>query len=127
MECNCWREGGRERERVCRIFSCPREQGLEIRHGVLPDYSYRVNGPVLTVLFEPHTQQTTVLHGHTCDQYHRGRRRERFELGSRGEEGGEQEEGEEEEGREQSVWQLLYASDQKVYVGVCRNSLKVSE
>ena len=88
---------------------------------MLPTYSYRVSGPIHSVLFQPATQESVVLFNQTCATYTRGRKRERFSLAmvEEGEQGGETED------RDNDVFKLLFASDHDVYVGVCRNSLKV--
>ena len=89
-----------------------REQGMRIRHGVLPTYTYRVGEKIRNALFWPAVPESLVLSGDSCSAFVRGRRREKWSLAS----GETQEE----------VFKLLYASHHNVYVGVCRNAVKVS-
>ena len=91
-----------------------------IRHGILPTYSYRLNSPIHSVLFQPASQESVVLSGHTCTTYTRGRRRERYSLAVEGDrEGGGG-------GGGESVFKLLHAFDHNAYVGVCKYSIKVN-
>ena len=100
---------------------------MQIKHGMLPAYSYRLSSPVHNVLFEAASQKSVVLYGQTCALYTKRKRGGKFKLresskeAERGE-GGERGEMEDSGGE---VLKLLHASDHHQYVGVCRGSLKV--
>ena len=99
-----------------------RDQGTVIRHGILPTYSYRLSGSILSLLFQPASQESVVLSGHTCTTYTRGKRKEKYSLGVEGDgEGGRRRKG---DGGE-SLFKLLYTPDYNAYVGVCKNAIKV--
>ena len=99
-----------------------------IRHGVLASYTYRLKGPIHTVLFQAAAQESVVLSRQFCSTYTRGRRRERVVLGAVG--------GREEERRRSGgvveggcgggeVLKLLHAADHNAYVGICSHTIKV--
>lgn len=94
---------------------------MQISHGVLPTYSYQLSGPICSVLFQPSVQESLVLFDQTCVRYTKGRRKEKHSLSVVA--------GGEEKSRvmrnSDDVFNLLYASDHNVYVGVCKNTLKV--
>ena len=93
-----------------------------IRHGILPTYSYRLSGSIHSVLFQPASQESVVLSGHTCHTYTRGKRRERYSLDVEGD--GEAGRRRKADGGE-SLFKLLYTPDYNAYVGVCKNTIKV--
>ena len=86
---------------------------MHIRHGVLPTYTYRGGEKIVNVIFKPETVESVVLSCQTCSTFLRGRRRERYSLPECAE-------------KEEEVVKLLYAAHLSVYVGVCKNSIKVS-
>lgn len=95
---------------------------MVIKHGLLPTYSYQLSGPIHSVLFQPSVQESVVLFDQqTCVRYTKGRRREKYLLlvGA----GGKDRRGA--MGNSDDVFKMMYASDHNVYVGACRNSLKV--
>lgn len=87
-----------------------RDQGPQIKHGILPDYSFRVKGHVHSVLFDPANQCSTVHHSKGMSVYHR--RKLEQEIQSDGE-------------RNKDVTKLLHASKYGLYVGVCKSRLKL--
>ena len=86
-----------------------RDQGDRIKHGILPDYSFRAKGHVHSVLFNPKTQSTTVHHGKGVSMYHR--RKLEQELPKHEKTG--------------DMLKLLDASKCGPYVGVCKSCLKL--
>lgn len=92
---------------------------MVIKHGVLPTYSYQLSGSIRSVLFQPSVQESVVLFDQqTCVRYTKGRRREKYSLlvGAGGRGAMESND---------DVFKMMYASDHNVYVGACRNLLKV--
>lgn len=87
-----------------------RERSLEMKHGVLPDYTYRARSRLQTVVFQPQSQSCVLHHRQGYSLYRR--RNAVDEVDS-----------EEAEGQ---VLRILWAEEPEVYVGVCRNHLKVS-
>lgn len=86
-----------------------RDQGVQIKHGILPDYSLRAKGHVHSVLFDPNTQHTTVHHAKGVSVYHRRKLGQEIQL----------------EEKASGIVELLYASKYDQYVGVCKSCLKL--
>lgn len=77
--------------------------GLELKHGLLPDYQCRLTGHIKSVIYRPHTQTAVVHHAGGFTVYVRGkveRSAESADLAKR-------------------VDRLLYDEVHDVYVGVC--------
>jgi hypothetical protein len=90
-----------------------REQGVHIRHGVLPTYTFRLGEGIQNVLFRPSVPESVVLSGDYCYSFARGKRKEKWLL-----ESGDGE-------RAEELLKLLYASHHNVYVGICTNTIKL--
>ena len=86
-----------------------RDQGVEIKHGILPDYSFRAKGHVHSVLFDAKSQQSTIYHSKGVSYHHR-RKLERELVCDE---------------KAKGVTKLLHASKYGLYVGVCKSSLKL--
>ena len=86
-----------------------RDQGVEIKHGILPDYSFRAKGHVHSVLFDAKSQHSTVYHSKGVTYHHR--RKLEQELAYDEKAGG--------------ITKLLHAKKFGLYVGVCKSSLKL--
>ena len=86
-----------------------RDQGTEIKHGILPDYSLRAKGHIHNVLFDPQTQSSTVHHAKGISMYHRRKSEKELEHNE----------------KTRDVIKLLYASKYELYVGVCKFCLKL--
>lgn len=85
-----------------------RDQGLEIKHGVLPDYSLRVRGRLHTVIFHPDSQTCVLHHTSGCGVYCRTSLQREFEASDMS-----------------NVQRLLHAPQHNVYVGICKHHIKV--
>ena len=85
------------------------EQGMLIKHGLLPDYNYRSEGHLKSVLFQPKTQTSITHHSKGFNVYQRRRLQDTFE------------------GCEstRNIDILLHAKEYDLYVGVCRYHLKL--
>ena len=82
-----------------------RHQGMEIKHGVLADYSFRVGGRLRTVIVQPDTQTCVLHHTRGCSVYQGRSLQGEFEPGE--------------------VDTLLYAPEHCLFVGVCKYHIKV--
>ena len=87
---------------------------MHIRHGVLPTYTYRLGEGIQNVLFRHAVPESMVLSGEYCYSFVRGKRKEKWLLETGDGENHEQ------------LLKLLYASHHNVYVGISRNTIKVS-
>lgn len=85
------------------------EQGMHIKHGLLPDYNYRSEGHVCSVLFQPKTQTTITHHSKGFSVYQRRRLEGTFER----------------QEPTRDIDMLLHAEEYDLYVGVCRYHLKL--
>ena len=85
-----------------------RDQGLEIKHGILPDYSLRVCGRLHTVIFQPDSQMSVLHHTGGCGVYHRTSLQRKVEAPDMS-----------------NVQRLLHAPQYNVYVGICKHHIKV--
>lgn len=85
-----------------------RDQGLEIKHGVLPDYSLRVRGRLHTVISHPDSQTSVLHHTSGCGVYCRTSLQREFEASDMS-----------------NVQRLLHAPQHNVYVGICKHHIKV--
>lgn len=82
-----------------------RHQGMEIKHGVLANYSFRVGGCLRTVIVQPNTQTFMLHHTRGCSVYQRSSLQGEFEPGE--------------------ADTLLYAPEHCLYVGICKYHVKV--
>ena len=87
-----------------------RDQGLEIKHGVLSDYSLRVRGRLHTVIFHPDSQTSVLHHTSGCGVYCRTSLQREFEASDMS-----------------NVQRLLHAPQHNVYVGICKHHIKVCQ
>ena len=85
-----------------------RDQGLEIKHGILPDYNLRVRGRLHTVIFQPDSQMSVLHHTGGCGVYHRTSLQREVEASDMS-----------------NVQRLLHAPQHNVYVGICKHHIKV--
>ena len=85
-----------------------RTQGIEIKHGLLPDYSFRVKSHIHTVLFQPQLQSSVVHHASGYGRYGRGLAEDEFES----------------EGCSK-IERLLRAEKHSLYIGMCKYHIKV--
>lgn len=86
-----------------------RDQGAQIKHGILPDYSLRVKGHIRSVLFDPKSQSSTIHHAKGTSVYHRRKSEKDVEYNE----------------KTKDIVQFLHASKYGLYVGVCRSCLKL--
>lgn len=86
-----------------------RDQGVQIKHGILPDYNFRAKSHIHSVLFDPKNQHTTVHHVKGVSVHHR--RKLESEL--------------EHDDKTGDVIKLLSAWQHGLYVGVCKSHLKL--
>lgn len=98
---------------------------MHIRHGILPTYTISLSEPIHNILFQSSDQQSLVLsRGQVCSMYTRGKRKEKHSLTE-----GERDERESRDNvtnAREEVVKLLYASEHNVYVGICKNMIKVN-
>lgn len=86
-----------------------RDQGAQIKHGILPDYSLRAKGHIRSVLFDPKGQSSTIHHAKGISTYHRRKSEKDIEHDE----------------KSRDIVKLLHASKYGLYVGVCRSCLKL--
>ena len=86
-----------------------RDQGAQIKHGILPDYSLRAKGHIHCVLFNPKSQSSTVHHSKGISMYHRRKSENDVEHDE----------------KSRDIVKLLHASKYGLYVGVCKSCLKL--
>ena len=80
---------------------------MDIKHGLLHDYQFRVGGHINSVLYNPQSQTTVVHHVNGFTAYHRKATEDRFDQTDLA----------------KKVDKLLFDKSHDVYVGVCQNSL----
>ena len=86
-----------------------RDQGMRIKHGILPDYNLRAGGHIHGVLFDSKSQSSTVHHAKGVSMYRRRKREQDFEHDE----------------KSRDMVKLLHASKYELYVGVSKSSLKL--
>ena len=84
-----------------------REQGMDIKHGILPDYNVRVPSRIRTVIFHPALQSSVVHHKKGFSVYARNSREKDYEDCGGG------------------LDLVLNAVKHELYVGVCGYHLKL--
>lgn len=82
---------------------------MEIKHGLLPDYQFRVGGHVTSVLYNPQTQTSVIHHVKGFTMYHRKAIEDKFDRADLA----------------KKVDMLLFDESHDVYVGVCQHSLMI--
>ena len=82
---------------------------MVIKHGVLPDYSFRVGGHLRTVIFHPRSQAAVLQHAKGFHVYTRSSVEEEYPSAA----------------ETLGIERLLFAEEQGVYIGVCKRHLKV--
>ena len=86
-----------------------RDQGAQIKHGILPDYSLRAKGHIHSILFDPKSQSSTIHHAKGISMYHRRKSEKEVEHDEKA----------------RDIVKLLHASKYGLYVGVCKSCLKL--
>lgn len=86
-----------------------RDQGAQIKHGILPDYSLRAKGHIHSVLFDPKNQSSTMHHAKGVSVYQRRKLENEVERDEKC----------------KDIVKLLHASKYGLYVGVCKPCLKL--
>ena len=81
-------------------------ESLDIKHGILPSYTVRLQGRLNTVLYYPRKQSYTVLHSQFAHHYTKQELIEELPLNAGG--------------KEIEIERLVHAAEYDVYVGVCK-------
>ena len=84
-----------------------KDHSLEIKHGMLPDYTLRVKGHIHSVLYYPKKQSCTIFHSDRIENYTKNNLHKSIKL----------------EEAISTFDKLLHATELGVYIGVCEGKL----